>query len=441
MSISLNILRQRPYGDGGGLGTAPGERRRALTAAAAGNTLEWYDWACYSVFSLLLAPQFFPKSEPMTALLATLAIFAVGFFFRPVGGVLLGAYADRYGRARALVLSVSLMAGGSLLIAAAPTYAAAGVLSPLLLLVARIAQGLSAGGEATAMTTFVVESAPAGRRGLHASVIHISSTIGVLIATVSALVLRATLGQSQLASWGWRIPFAAGAIAGLCVLYMRLRLRETPAFEQTRGRPGRTSRTHALRGSSGRMLQVAGLTAGLSVTFYTFSVHLPTFAQRHHGVSANQAWWASTGALVVFIAVAPLLGLVSDRVGPERLLVLFGIGSAVLAPISLGYLGSSGWTLLAGMVVMLVLYACGAVAMPVVVTAMFPTAIRSTAIGVSYALTVAVAGGSAPYLIHFLANRQMAHWYTGYIVVLCLLTAVTAALLARRRSAASMPQE
>lgn len=284
------------------------------------------------------------------------------------------------------------------------------------------------------MTTYVVESAPTGRRGLYASAIHVSSTIGTLAATVLALVLHNALGSAELADWGWRIPFGIGAIAGLYVLYLRWRLRETPVFEQARTHPATVSRVGALRESRGSMLRVAGITAGLTVSFYTFSAYLPAFAQHAHGMSANHAWFASLCAQLVFVAAVPLLGMVSDRFGPRKLLLVFGIGSALLAPVALEFLESSELALLAAMVMMLLLYGCGAVAMPVVVTAMFPTAVRSTGIGVPYALIVAAAGGSAPYLIEYLSEHHAVHVYTGYVALLCLITAASAGL-GRFRSA------
>ncbi|MCW2642307.1 MAG: transporter, family, alpha-ketoglutarate permease [Dactylosporangium sp.] len=412
-----------PTGPTSTMSTSP---LRGLAAASVGNALEYFDWTTYAVFSLILAPRFFPHREPLTAVLATLAIFAVGFLFRPVGGLLFGIYADRRGRAPALALSVLLMAGGSLLIALSPTYSGAGLLAPVLLLVARAAQGLSAGGEAAAMTTYVVERAPTGRRGLHASAIFASTTVGTLAATTTALVLRGTLGAAQLAAWGWRVPFALGALAGLYGFVLRRRLAETPTFEGVRSRPARRPLAEAFRHNRAAMLRVAGLSAGATVTFYTFSIYLPSYAQRAHGVPATGSWWASVGAHLVFIAVLPAFGMLSDRIGQRPLLVVFGLGFAVLIPVLLRLVGSSAWSLFAVMTAALVLFACGAVAMPVVIAESLPPVVRSTGIGIPYSLTVALAGGSAPYLIEFLAARHLEPWYAGYAALLCLVTAVTA---------------
>ncbi|GAB1688989.1 MFS transporter [Krasilnikovia sp. M28-CT-15] len=416
----------------------PHQRRRyGLFAAAVGNALEYFDWTTYAVFALVIAPLFFPDRDPAAAVLATLAIFAVGFFLRPVGGLLLGRYADRHGRAPALALSVLLMSGGSLIIGLAPDYGRVHLLAPVLLLVARAMQGLSAGGEAAAMTTYIVERAPAGRRGVHASVIYASTTLGVLAATLTALVLRQTLSPADLAAWGWRVPFLLGAVAGAFGFVLRRRLAETPVFQEQADRPA-PSTADAWRGTGKALAQVVGLSAGATVTFYTFSVYLPSYAQRVHRVPAAEALWASVAAHLVFVAALPLLGLLSRRWGRRALLITFGVGAAVLTPVLLRCLTSSAWSLFLVMAVALVFFGCGAVTMPVAIVDILPAAVRSTAIGVVYSLTVAVAGGSAPYLIEYLAAHGHEAWFAGYAALLCLLTAVTAVTL--RRPAGGPPQ-
>ncbi|WP_246567985.1 MFS transporter [Streptomyces flaveus] len=400
------------------------DRLRPVLAASIGNAMEWFDWGAFVTFAALLGPQFYPAGDATTNVLQTLSVFAVGFLFRPLGGALIGAYCDRNGRSAALRLSLLMMAGGSLLIALAPPYRTVGVLAPVLLVVARALQGLSAGGEGAAMSTYVNEIAPRGRRGLYSSAVYISTTLGTLVATLLALLLHNTLSPAQLGSWGWRVPFALGALLALYGWYLRGRMRETPVFDAVRERPRNPAR-QVLRAHPRTAARVVGFTLGATVVYYTFASYLPLYAQLRYGVPANAALWAAVVAQVVFMAALPLFGMAADRFGRRPLLLVFGCGFACLSPLLFGLLSGSAVRLGVVMVAALLLFGCYAAAAPSATLEMFPTALRSSGVGLPYALTVALFGGTAPYLIEYLSEHGHANWYPWYVVVLCLISTVS----------------
>ncbi|GGW84288.1 MFS transporter [Streptomyces malachitofuscus] len=397
---------------------------RPVVVASVGNAMEWFDWGAFVTFAALLGAQLQPSGDGATNVLRTLSVFAVGFLFRPLGGALIGAYCDRRGRSAALRLSLLMMAAGSLLIALIPPYRSVGVLAPLLLVVARALQGLSAGGEGAAMSTYVNEMAPAGRRGLYSSAIYISTTLGALAATLLALLLHSTLTPAQLADWGWRVPFALGALLALYGWYLRGRMDETPVFGTVRERP-RNPTLQVMRTHPRAALRVVAFTLGATVVYYTFASYLPLYAQLRYKVPANEALWAAVAAQVVFMGALPLLGMAADRFGRRPLLLVFGFGFTVLSPLLLGLLSGSAVRLFAVMTAALLLFGCYAAAAPAATLEMFPTAIRSSGVGFPYAVTVALFGGTAPYLNEYLTTHGHADWYPWYVAALCLTSAIS----------------
>lgn len=396
---------------------------RQTVVASVGNAMEWFDWTGYVTFAAVFGPQFFPSDSAATGVLRTLSVFAVGFLFRPIGGLLIGAYCDRRGRSTALRLSLLMMAGGSLLIALAPAHRTAGVLSPALLVVARAVQGFSAGGEGTAMSTYVNEIAPIRRRGLYSSAIYISTTLGTLAATLLALLLRDTLTPGQLRDWGWRVPFALGALFSLYGWRMRRRMRETPVFDTVRERQHNPA-WRVLRSHPRGVLRVAGFSVGATVVYYTFATYLPLYAQTSHQVTASAALWAAVAAQVLFMAALPLLGMAADRFGQRALLLTFGAGFVCLTPLFFAVIPGSAVRLFVVMTAALLLFGCYATAAAPATLQMFPTPLRSSGVGLPYALTVALFGGTAPYLNAYLSAHGHAAWFPWYIVGLCLISTV-----------------
>ncbi|MGW6273348.1 MFS transporter [Streptomyces sp. NPDC055060] len=393
---------------------------RQLLAASVGNAVEWYDWYAYTFLATYIADQVFPKGSgnSLVPLLSTFAVFAVGFFMRPVGGLLMGAVADRRGRRAALTVTILLMGGSSLLVGLTPTYASVGVLAPVVLVLARLLQGLSVGGEFAASTTFLVESAGPGRRGLFSSFQYVSTSAGQLAASGIAALLVATLSDGQMDGWGWRLPFFVGAVLSLVGFWIRQGAYEThQAPSEKAERPGLFD---ALRTYPRQSLLICGITAGGTIAYYTWTSYLPTYAELNTDISKSQALLSGTLSLAFFALLQPVGGLLSDRFGRRPLLLFFGIGFAVLSvPLLRSLDGSFGSLLLvqcAGMVLL-----TGFTSISAAVNAeVFPARVRAAGIGFPYSLTVALFGGTAPYmgtLFKELGNPGLFPWY---VAVLCL---------------------
>jgi MHS family alpha-ketoglutarate permease-like MFS transporter len=397
---------------------------RQLLAASVGNAVEWYDWYAYTFLATYIAAQVFPKSadNSLVPLLSTFAVFAVGFFMRPVGGLLMGALADRHGRRAALTVTILLMGGSSLLVGLTPTYAAVGVLAPVVLVLARLLQGLSVGGEFAASTTFLVESAGPGRRGLFSSFQYVSTTVGQLVASAVATVLVDTLSDGQMNGWGWRVPFVLGAVLSLVGFWIRQGAQETRSAEQQRApRPGLFE---ALRRHPRESLLIGGITAGGTIAYYTWTSYLPTYAELNAGVEKSDALLAGTISLAFFALLQPLGGLLSDRFGRRPLLLFFGLGFALLAVPLLNVLSDSFAVLLlvqcAGMVLL-----TGFTSISAAVNAeIFPPRVRAAGIGFPYSLTVALFGGTAPYVGTLFKEQGHAGLFPWYVAVICLVSSV-----------------
>ncbi|MFF5435909.1 MFS transporter [Streptomyces achromogenes] len=407
--------------------TAPertGRSARQLVAASVGNAVEWYDWYAYTFLATYIAAAVFPKGtgNSLVPLLSTFAVFAVGFFMRPVGGLLMGAVADRRGRRAALTVTILLMGGSSLLVGLTPTYASAGVAAPVVLVAARLLQGLSVGGEFAASTTFLVESAGPGRRGLFSSFQYVSTTAGQLVASGIATLLVDTLSEPSMDGWGWRVPFWLGGAFSLVGFWIRRGAAETRSAAQRQApRPGLFE---ALRRHPRQSLLIAGITAGGTIAYYTWTSYLPTYAELNAGVAKSDALLVSTISLAFFALLQPLGGLLSDRVGRRPLLLGFGVGFAVLCVPLLHALRDSFAVLLlvscAGMVLL-----TGFTSVSAAVNAeVFPPRVRAAGIGFPYSLTVALFGGTAPYVGTLFKDLGHSGLFPWYVAVLCLLSSL-----------------
>ncbi|MFI6765194.1 MFS transporter [Streptomyces sp. NPDC050355] len=405
-------------------GARPPSRLRQLAAASVGNAVEWYDWYAYSFLAVYFAEQVFPADtgNSLVPLLSTFAVFAVGFFMRPVGGLLMGAVADRRGRRSALTVTILLMGAGSLLVAVTPTYAATGVLAPLVLVIARLVQGLSVGGEFAASTTFLVESAGPGRRGLFSSFQYVSTTLGQLLASGTAALLAAVLTEREMGQWGWRVAFLIGALLSLLGLWIRRGAQETRSSEQRAAeRPGLFE---ALRRHPRQSLLICGITAGGTIAYYTWTTYLPTYAQVNAGFDKGDSLTVGTVSLAFFALLQPLGGMLSDRIGRKPLLLGFSLGFAVLAVPLLHLVTDAFLSLLlvqcAGMVLL-----TGYTSVAAAVNAeVFPARVRAAGIGFPYSLTVALFGGTAPYVGTWFKQAGHADLFPWYVAALCLVSFV-----------------
>ena len=410
----------------------PVSRTRQLAAATVGNIVEWFDWYVYSMLALYFSSQFFPKTgDPIVPLLSAMAIFAVGFFMRPLGGLLGGMVADRLGRKKAITATVMLMGVGSLLVALAPTYDQVGVLSPVLLVLARLLQGLSTGGEFAASSTFLVESAPEGRRGFFSSFLYIGATLGNVVAIASVAVLVAVLPDDAMHEWGWRVPFAIGTLGAVAGLFIRRFAEETLAVTDDvdpsvpgRVRTTRPSAFEFMRTHPKECLLVFAINAAPTLFFYVFSSYLPTYAHITVGFDMKNALFVGLISLTYFAILQPLMGVLSDRVGRKPLLLVFGGGFTLLTIPLLNALQNSFMSLLLVQMAALTLLACYTSITSAVMCELFPARIRAAGIGLPYALGVALVGGTGPYVATWLADAKMIDAFGWYLTILAAITTV-----------------
>jgi MHS family alpha-ketoglutarate permease-like MFS transporter len=430
-----------------------------VAGAAIGNWVEWFDWYVYAAMALYFAPVFFPKGDATAQLLNAAAVFAVGFLMRPLGGWLLGLYADRHGRKSALTLSIGMMSLGSLMIALTPGYAQIGVAAPALLVLARLVQGLSVGGEYGATATYISEVATPARRGFFASFQGVTGILGQLTAmAVLVLLQQVLMTRAQLEAWGWRIPFVVGAGAAIVALVLRRRLEETPSFiraQQARaarpGAPGPAAASaqtppgapptaaareeygwRALRHYPREVAIVVGLTLGGIVSFYTYTTYAQKFLVNTAGLSREAASAVSAATLFVFVLIQPVMGALSDRIGRRPLLFGFSmVGSLMTVPLMTALsTARDPWTA-AALILLALLVISGYTSINGVVKAeLFPTRVRAVGVGLPYALTVSIFGGSTEYLALRLkdaGHESMFYWYVSG----CLLVSLCAVMLMR----------
>jgi MHS family alpha-ketoglutarate permease-like MFS transporter len=373
----------------------------AIIGGSTGNLVEWYDWYAYSAFTLYFAPHFFPSADPTAQLLGAAAVFAVGFFMRPIGAWIMGVYADRKGRKSGLALSVTLMCAGSLLIAIAPTYSMAGLWAPSILVIARLMQGLSVGGEYGASATYLSEMAGKNRRGFFSSFQYVTLIGGQLVAVGVLLFLQVVMSESALEAWGWRIPFAIGAVLAIVVFWIRRGLAETESFRNAQQTGAPKSGLLALFKHHPRQaFTVMVLTAGGTLAFYAYSIYMQKFLVNTSGFDRATASQINAGTLFLFMLLQPLAGALSDRIGRKPLLIGFGVLGVLLTyPLFAALEGTRDpvvafLLVLGGLVII-----TGYTSINAVVKAeLFPAHIRALGVALPYALANTIFGGTAEWV-------------------------------------------
>lgn len=401
----------------GSLGQPMNDRRRihAIMAASSGNLVEWFDFYVYAFTSLYFAPAFFPAGDATTQLLHTAAVFAAGFLMRPLGGWLFGCIADRRGRKKAMLLSVCMMCGGSLMIACLPVHATIGSLAPALLLFARLLQGLSVGGEYGASATYMSEVATRSRRGFFGSFHYVTLIAGQLLAVLTVVVLQQLLNPEQLRGWGWRIPFFMGAAAALVVLYLRRSLPETAnAASRASDNAGRLS---GLMRHKAAFFTVLAFTAGGSLYFYTFTTYMQKYLVNSAGMDPARASLVMTCALSVFMLLQPLFGALSDRIGRRVAMLWFsGLATVCAVPILRALNGGLGpWPAFLLILAALIIASFYTSISGLVKAALFPAQVRALGVGFSYALGNALFGGSAEYVALWLKAAGLESGFFWYV--------------------------
>ena len=415
--------------------TTPGGKKhrlpvRTLVAASIGNAIEWYDWTIYATFSIYFATQIFPAGNEALALLSTFATYALAFFFRPLGGYLLGRFADLRGRRTAMFVTILLMAGGSLVIAILPTFGMVGWLAPILLVLARIAQGMSLGGEVSNASAYLGEVAPPAMRGRYSSFFYISTGTAVLLASLLGALLTGVLDHGQLASWGWRIPFLVGGLLGFFGMWLRRTIPETEQFEENKRKAQELKNPllTTLREHPKAVAQLVGFTLLSTLCYYTFFSALTPFAVKSRGADAGEVFLALSIATALFVLLQYPMGLLSDRIGRKPQLLVWSAATAVLiVPLS-SLIGPGFGNLLVVFGVGLALYTAMTSIAPAIMSELFPTELRGLGIGAWYNLTVAVFGGTAPLVIQALSEAgasQAFFWYVAGGAVIAFLTILT----------------
>ena len=415
-------------------------RRKAIIAATIGNGLEWFDFTVYSFFAVIIAKLFFPTGNDFTSFMLTVATFGVGFFMRPVGAVVLGIYADRVGRKAALTLTIMMMAIGTAIIGLAPTYAQIGIGAPILIVIARLIQGFSAGGEVGGATAFLIEYAPDERRGYFASWQQASQGISFILGAAMGAIVTNGLSPEQIDAWGWRIPFLFGLLIGPVGMYIRSHLHEPPAFEAQKAKAAKESRlaplSQVLRDHPREVLGGLGVTILWTVCTYTLVFYMPTYAKQQLGLPLGATFQSTALCGVIIFVLCPLMGTLSDRIGRKRMLgtVALVIAAAAYPLFHWLNVNPTVQTLLQVQVILGVLLAAFTGPAPAVLAEQFPTAVRSTGLSISYNLAVTIFGGFAPLIVTWLIASSGSKLAPSYYVMVAAIISVFALSLMHDRT-------
>jgi len=382
--------------------------RRAVLACAAGQAFEIFDFVIYGFFAVAIGHAFFPSNDPAASLLASFATFAVGFLFRPVGALVIGYYGDRFGRRKALVVTVGLMACATGITGLIPSYAAIGLWAPILLVLCRMLQGFSTGGEWGGAAAFLVEHAPSGRRGLIGSFQQAATAIGAMGATFSAAILSSSMSSESFFAWGWRVPFLIGFVLGPIGYYLRTRVAETPAFQRALETQTikRMPIAEAISSHGGMFLAGFGLSIIGCVINYVFLVFLPSFASQTLKIDLRYALWSTALAGTLYLVLTPIVGHYSDRVGRKPMLFACSLLAVIMAYPLFLFLATypTFWGMLLVQAIAQAVLTLYTGVISTILSEMFPTNVRYTALSVSYGFAVAIFGGFAPYISTFLVR-------------------------------------
>lgn len=423
--------------------------RKSLAASVVGQLLEWFEWSSYAVFAPFIAAAMFDQTDPASALLATFGVFAIGFLARPLGGIVFGIIADKKGRKNVLMTTILMMATASIVIGVMPTYESIGVWASLGLLFIRVIQGFAHGGESATANSYIPEIAPPHKRGMWGSLVYAAIFGGSVIAYTIGGLITTTLNDEQVASWGWRIPFLLGAVAALIALIMRRSMQESEAFQAveqpTAKLPGANEITSTPRSQDVdgeiitkprikhpvwvSILLVIGMVSGVTASHYTWSSYISTYAISHEGMAPQSAYWVTVIAQTLGLIALPLWGKLSDKIGRKPVIYIFAIALAVTQLPMMNLINDQPWTLLIASGASLIVVAAGGALLAPIMAEVFPTEHRTKGIGLAYSLSVAVFGGSAPYIFQLFVAQDMAWASSVYVIAMALLTLISMKLL------------
>lgn len=398
--------------------------RKAIIAAATGNVVEWYDWTVYATFALFFSAQFFPSDDPLAALISTFAVFALGFIARPIGSVTLGRITDRMGRTTALTVSVSIVAVASALIGLAPTAAQIGIWAAVWLVVMRIAQGIALGAETSAAITFLAESAKGNRRGLFVSSYVATITVGTLLGALIGFILTNVLTPDQMTTFGWRIPFIFGGVLGLAALIVRRHAVETLSEDHVPdAHPVRT----LWRDHRRLAVDTVILGAAISLPFFVMVTSFPAIVDLL-GASTQVAFAANITGLVTLGVLTLLFGALSDKIGRRPVLLMGSIGFFIVSipGVALLWDPTEGWRVFLAAILSAIPLSALAGSVQASLLERYPVALRGSAFGLAWAVSMAVFGGTGPMIATFLAERGITFTMTAYFMLLFAAATVVA---------------
>lgn len=410
-------------------------QRKAIVAATLGTVVEFTDWIIYATFAALFSRHFFPANNDRVSLLSAFAVFAVGFVMRPIGGALLGAYADRHGRKNGLALSVALMAGSSLVIAVCPGYESIGIAAPLILVLARLIQGFAAGGEFGSASTFLIESSAPSRRGFAGSWQHFAVNAGVLVAALIGAILTSMIDHAGMAKWGWRVAFTIAGLLGFVALWVRLAVAETDAFKKSAATHQRTRHPflEIVREHPRAALRVIGIAMAGNLCIYLWLVLFPTLAHLRTGLPLHDAFNASVISIVVSLIAIPFIGKLSDRIGRKPVLLVFAGGSALFAWPALHFLSNDFWSATAIVTIGMLLSSGFAATCATVMAEQFPARVRATGVALPYAVSAALFGGTLPYIVTAMSSSGLSQYLWVYVAAVCAVGFVVYARMPETR--------
>ncbi|QND51716.1 MFS transporter [Phyllobacterium sp. 628] len=405
-----------------------GKRRHAIAAATIGNGLEWFDFTVYGFFTPIIARLFFPATDDLTSILLTVGTYGVGFFMRPVGAVVLGVYADKHGRKAALTFTILMMAVGTALLGLAPTYAQAGIVGPLVIVLARLIQGFSAGGEIGGATAFLIEYAPPEKRGFYASWQQTSQALAVVLGGICGTIVTHALDPAAIDSWGWRVPFLLGLLIGPVGFYIRARVDETPVFTDSHTQKSQSPLRDALREHPRGIASGFGVTILWTVCTYVLLFYMTTYAVKQLNIPLGDAFVATTIGGLVLMLGCPIAGAISDRVGRKRLLLTAAIAIGVLIYPLFAWVNASPTlaTLAIVQAILGLLLAAFTGPAPALLAEQFPAGLRSTGLSLAYNFAVTIFGGFAAVIVTLLieaTGTKLAPSF--YVMAAALVSALT----------------
>ncbi|MCG7255109.1 MFS transporter [Corynebacterium hadale] len=413
--------------------------RKSLGASLIGQVLEWFEWSSYAVFAPFIAAAMFHKADQTSALLATFGVFAVGFLVRPLGGIVFGHIADQKGRKAVLMITIIMMAVASVLIGFLPSYDTIGIWASVGLLLIRVAQGFAHGGESAAANSYIPEIAPPSKRGKWGSLVYVSIFGGSVIAYVIGGCISLVLSDEQIGAWGWRIPFWISALAAIFALYMRRHMKESDHFtelDEAVANEDDDRRAHEAveqrvnhRPVVVNVLLVIGMVSGVTAAHYTWTSYVSTYAIAQQGMSTQGAYWVTVVAQAIGLIALPMWGALSDKIGRKPVMYTFAILLALLQLPLMGLIDARPWTLLVASTLAIIAVAAGGALLAPVMSEVFPTDQRTRSIGLAYSISVAVFGGTAPYIFQWFVAHALS-WASGtYVIAMCILTLISMYIL------------